>query len=415
MPRYPINDFYVGFDKQTAKGTEIAPRIFPKYFDGGLSIAPELANTPYVPAAGQFPSLSLVERVAPSMDLSILGTPQAAAMLIGMAMGKEQVKGTQPGTPVADSLDGAVSAGDTSITLTSATGLSEGDIIQIVSTTDEFEDTGELVAIDSISTNTLTLATALKYAHSNGDVVEKVVAPYLHKLMFADRANMPWFTAETAIAKSSVSDLTNPVIVRMVDARVAELTMSVEKGKPLMIASSLRGIDLTKQGSVTEQTHESNNPFVAFNGTYTIDEASSTTVPSFTLTITNTLDEEDFTNAVKRQDLPLLKREATLSFVSKLTDGTRFFDTYFQSGGYSAFIEALNSGDFDVDFDYGSATANRGLHLDIDNLEYLSAAPNPGAGEGSLEYQIEARVKKASGTEYFTIQVDDDQHLKYAA
>jgi len=410
MARYARNLFYVGFAQQSAKGTGVAPVYFPKYFDGDINLNPSIEYTHYTPALSQFPELGLLEKIKPPANFTILATPQVSAALLAYAMGKEQIKGTQPGTPVSTTLSSAANAGDTVISVTDETGFSAGDLVQIVSQSDTFEDTGEIREVESVGTGQLTLKTALSYSHASGAVVEKVIKPISHKLLFADRASMPWFTTEASIGYNSAQ--TNPLIARLIDCRIATVTLSIEPGMPLKLAVAMHAINVEKQASETAESFENNNPFVAFHGTYTLDSGATTKIPSFELTITNVLDEDDFTNKQYREDIPVLRREASLSFVSKFDDGTRFFDTY-MNAAHDALAQALKSGNFNVDFDYGNGESNRGLVIDIPNLDHVQAEVNPGTGDGTLEYACEAVVRKIEGSEFLTITVDDDNHLKY--
>ncbi len=321
MARYARNIFYVGFAEQASKGTAVAPVYFPQYFDGAVAITPETTYTHYTPAGGQYPNLSLVESIVYPLSFTALATPRIFAFLSAAALGKEQIKGTQPGTPVATTLNGAIIAGATSATLTSGTGFAQGDYIQFVDVSDTFEDTGEIVTIATITTNDITFA-ACKYAHASGDVAEKVVLPIQHKAMFAARESMPWFSLEASTAYNSGQ--TDPIIPRYADCRILSTTISGTAGKPILIAPSIHAISMAKQSSETAESFESNNPLMYHQGTFTLDSSADTNIPNFSLVINNIADESDFTNAITRQDIPVTGRSATLSWTLKLEDGTRF-------------------------------------------------------------------------------------------
>ena len=412
MTRYARNIFYLGFAQQAAKGTDIAPVYFPQFFDGDVNPNPDLEHTEYVPADGQFQTLSILNRHKPGLDFRLLATPQMAAMLIAYALGSEQVTGTQPGTPIATTLTGVHNVGVSALTVGDTTGLQAGDIVQLVAVTATYEDTGELVEIDAVTDGThLALATATQYAHAGTAVVEKVVAPYHHKCLFEERPDMPWFTVEASVG-ADTDNQTDPLIVRFIDCRISELRLSVEPGMPLMVNATIEAVNLEKQESETAESHESNRPFVAFNASYTIDSGETSDVTRFELTLRNALDEDDFTDGQARADLPVLRREGELTWTIKLADGTRFFDTHF-NGDHDALATVLDQGTFVVDFDYDETTANRGLNLNIPQLEQVEARVNPGAADGTYEYACRAIVTKKSGSEFFTITIDNDQHLKF--
>lgn len=75
-----------------------------------------------------------------------------------------------PFTTVSTTLNGAVAAGATSAVLTSATGLSVNDVLMF----GPVSGTHESVAVSAISSNTVTLATALVNAYGSGVAAKKV-------------------------------------------------------------------------------------------------------------------------------------------------------------------------------------------------------------------------------------------------
>ena len=410
--RVARNTFYVGFEQQVSKGTGVTPIYFPQYFDGDISINPERDFESYTPAGGQFANLSLLQKFSQPGALSVLGTPQVTAMLASYLMGKEQILGTQPEPANASSLDGAVAAEatDISVVIGEGSNFTAGEYIQLVAVSDTAEATGEIRVIDSILIDTITLTTALSYAHSAGDVVEEVTAPFLHKAMFETRADMPWFSTE--ISSGYDADQTDPIIARLIDCRMASLELSCESGMPLMLAAALKAINNEKMATETEESFESNNPFQFFQGTYTVDSGVTTNITNFNLSLANRLDEDDYTNAITAADIPLLGREGQLTWTLKLDDGSRFWDTFLESG-HDAVLESLYEGDFNVAFTYGTDTAIRNCTIDIPLLDHVEATVNPGSGDGTLEYACSANLKKQAGSEFMTITTGDDQPNKY--
>ncbi len=84
------------------------------------------------------------------------------------------------------------------------------------------------------------------------------------------------------------------------------------------------------------------------------------------------------------------------------------------TSAHDGVLTALDTGTFNVVFDNGAAgTANRSITIDIPQFDNVSATPNPGAGDGTMEYACEGVVKLLSGSEFLTITVEDDNISKY--
>lgn len=125
-------------------------------------------------------------------DVSLHVEPETIGYLLYYIFGKDSdVPVVIPhGTPVSTTTNGSVSAGATSVTLTSATGLAANDYIVIESGTAK----AELVKITSIATNTLTIP-ALKFAHSSGVAVNKSIGEVL-KHVFTPQLLVESFTSQ---------------------------------------------------------------------------------------------------------------------------------------------------------------------------------------------------------------------------
>jgi len=189
-------------------------------------------------------------------------------------------------------------------------------------------------------TDTITPKTALKYAHTSGDVVEQVTAPFFHQSLYETRADMPWFSTEVSAGYDS--EQTDPIIARLVDCRMATLEMKCQSGMPFILSAALQAIDIEKQESEAAESYESNDPFQFYHGTYTVDLGATTMITNFALSLANRLDTDDFTNSITPADIPVLGRDGKVSFVLKLDDGTRLWDTYMKSGHASVANKAAS-------------------------------------------------------------------------
>lgn len=123
--------------------------------------------------------------------------PTNGALLVAGAIGPDAQAGFGVTGTVgtgSTTLNGATIAGATSITVTSAAGFSQNQIIQIDVNNTSTPTTAECRKITNIATNTLTLDTALTYAHANSVAVIGVVAPYTHSIQQANALSS--FTVE---------------------------------------------------------------------------------------------------------------------------------------------------------------------------------------------------------------------------
>lgn len=105
--------------------------------------------------------------------------------------------GVAVSTGTTTTLNGATSSSATTVTVTSATGIVQNSIIQIDVNSPSGTTTSEVRKVTNVATNTLTLDSALTYAHGNGAQVILVVAPYLHAFTVAN--TLPSLTIEKVI------------------------------------------------------------------------------------------------------------------------------------------------------------------------------------------------------------------------
>ncbi|MFF4403586.1 phage tail tube protein [Streptomyces sp. NPDC001404] len=123
--------------------------------------------------------------------------PTNGGALIPAAIGADAAAGygVTGSTPTSSTTTSApVTAGATTVTLTSAAGYSVGGIVQVDVNNTTTPTTAECRKIVSISTNTLTVDQAFTYAHASGATVAVVVAPFTHSVQQANA--LPSLTVE---------------------------------------------------------------------------------------------------------------------------------------------------------------------------------------------------------------------------
>lgn len=91
------------------------------------------------------------------------------------------VTGSSPASST--TLSAATTVGATSVTVTSATGYTVGEYVQIDANSSTGPTTAECRKIVTVASTTLTLDSALKYAHASGAAIAVVSAPFTHTIV----------------------------------------------------------------------------------------------------------------------------------------------------------------------------------------------------------------------------------------
>jgi hypothetical protein len=182
----------------------------------------------------------------------------------------------------------------TTITVTSATGIVNGTIIQIDVNSVTGGFTSEVRKVTNVATNTLTLDVALTYAHATGSVVTIVSTPFTHTVQ--DAPSLPSFTIEknvgnfqslqfagTRIGKMDVKapvgnnpiDITADVTGRSVAILTTPSQVSILNEQPYVFAeanlvfnnnvrSDIRNVNITIDNGLKTTYTYSNNRGPAF-------------------------------------------------------------------------------------------------------------------------------------------------------
>lgn len=115
--------------------------------------------------------------------------PSNAGLLIPAAIGPDASAGygiTGSSATSANTLASPITVGATTAVLTSATGYTAGEFIQVDTNVPATPTTSEVRKIVSVSTNTVTVDTAFTYAHASGVATAVVVAPFTHSIQQAN-------------------------------------------------------------------------------------------------------------------------------------------------------------------------------------------------------------------------------------
>lgn len=171
------------------------------------------------------------------------------------------------------------------------------------------------------------------------------------------RANtIPWISIEKQLDN----------VERFIDCKINQIVINGTSGQPVTMDISFMACGAAIQGSPATDVYETDEPFMFYDGTYTLDSGAITTITAFTITINNNL-IEDQTTSYKRDDIlegPFdVKVSMTLKFEAS---ETLYSAVYF--GGSTALTDVLDTGNFTVDLAYGSGASERELKFALPQL-----------------------------------------------
>jgi hypothetical protein len=185
-------------------------------------------------------------------------------------------------TGATTTLNGATIATATTVVVTSAAGLAQNDIIQIDASTVSGSKTSECRKITNIATNTLTLDSALTYAHADLSVVVKVTSPYTHTI--SEQNTLPSLTVEKNIGGFQS--------LQFAGCRVGKFDLKAPVGNtPVDLAVECTGQSVAVLNSPTAISITDELPFVFAEANLNIFGTLRTEVSNTSVTINNGLKE----------------------------------------------------------------------------------------------------------------------------
>lgn len=300
---------YIGFGKQTQKGTGVAPTKFIKW-TGATDMSPKHGIARYREGGDSYdPGIALKENHKPGGSVSLFARPDLVGFLFAALLGADAVSG---------------------------------------------------------------------------------VGPYTHAIT---PGTPPWLSVERSLGG---------IQERFIDCKIKSISAEGEAGKPIKLTVEYLGINEDLSVSAATATYEVDAPFVYWQATFTWDGGASTNVEKFKLTYTNAFDEEFFTNAITRQDIPLQSRDAELEMTVSMEDSMVFFKKAYHAAGTAPGTDAP-TGSFIVDLNYGAGADARQLKLDLQKVFYTEAPVEQNSDDGRLRYEIKAAGGKATGSPLLTV------------
>jgi hypothetical protein len=204
----------------------------------------------------------------------IIQTP----LWMAMAMGREAITGTDDGTGGSD-LDGDVAAGDTSITLTSATGYSVGEFIEIEDASSWRHEIREIATVPGGEVVTFTDG-PLRFSHIDTTGCNEVIAPFTHTI--TGGPTLPIYTMETN--HLDTTDLS--IYTRGLAVDSLEITGGEEDY--VAFSAGIKAQRSTKNtGNLSTITSSTTLPYVFDQATFTYFGSVVARVKDFTWTVNN--------------------------------------------------------------------------------------------------------------------------------
>lgn len=171
-------------------------------------------------------------------------------------------------TAATTTLASPATAPTSTISVTSATGITQGTILQITTNSPTLGNTSEVRKVTNVVTTTVTLDVALTYNHAAGAVVTIVVAPFTHTVL--DAASLPSFTIEKNVG--------NYQSLQFAGTRIGKMDVKVPTGNsPADITADVTGRSVAVLNTPSQVSILNESPYVfaeanlVFNGNQRAD------------------------------------------------------------------------------------------------------------------------------------------------
>ena len=201
-------------------------------------------------------------------------------------------------------------------------------------------------------------AELLAYALGADTVVSGTGDTYVHTITKAN--TIPYLTFERKLDS----------VERFIGAKINQIVISGTSGQPITLDVSFMASDAAIQTASATATYETNEPFMFYDGTYTLDSGAITTISAFTITINNNL-ETIFTTSYKPNNFMEGAFDIEVAMTLKFEASETMYAAVLYGAG-TALTDALDTGNFTVNLDYGTGATERKLQFAIPNLTHRS-------------------------------------------
>jgi hypothetical protein len=279
-------------------------------------------------------------------------------------LGRIYETGTDSGGGGGSDLDGAVEAGDTVVTLTSASGYAADDVIQITTGTNS-----ECRLITAVTGNNITLAAGLDRDHADAEVCNEVIAPFTHVL--EGQSRVPTFSLERRIVMAS------DLITYHCGNAITKFDFSGEEKGDLKLGVDILGSRPFKHaGDPNTVTALSTAPYLFHQAQMTLFGSIFARMKEWSLSGDNKLKDAGYwrrNNGAYSQDVIEEEREYQMTVKANIVDST----LYDQLTARSAVTAQL-------DFSRGASDT---LQILCSNCE-IEESPHPIPEKGAFEPEM---------------------------
>lgn len=324
------------------------------FFAGASGVDRQIAAGPYVSEG----------------DITVALDDELSGFLFKWLLGRYTTTGTAAAGGLDTTLSALAAAGVTDIAVTAALNAAVGDKIQI-----GIGDLAEVHSIQAVAGTTLTLSTALRFAHAAAETVKEVVAPFTHQFARGDSPLMTPFTV--GVGKELFEHVFAGCIANQLEFEIADKIITATLG--LMASKDSKG---ALAAAVTWGEGGLFAPHDVTAALATVDESAR--IEGLKLTINHNADLESgrgigsrFSRRGYRGALTV-EGEMTLAFIDT-TELERFW------GGATGPTSGALS-EFALDLGFGTA-----LDISMPRVVYTKAG-QPLDGPGRIEQTVGFRA-----------------------
>lgn len=215
-------------------------------------------------------------------EVRLISNVVGSVITVADAFYYPHASGVAAATQVTTTLNGALTAPTTTVTVTSATGITQNSFIQIDVNSPSGVTTSEVRKVTNVVTNTLTIDTAVTFNHANGAQVLLVSTPYTHTITEAN--TLPSLTVEKAIGSFQS--------LQFAGCRVNKFDLKAPVGNtPVEISADMMGQSVAVLNTPTAITVANELPYVFAEAALMIYGTVRTDVSNTTVTVENGVKE----------------------------------------------------------------------------------------------------------------------------
>lgn len=188
-------------------------------------------------------------------------------------------------------------------------------------------------------------------------------APAVHTFQ-TSHASHPWMTILIQHPGSALGMIYS-------DAHFSALNISGQGGQPWKITMPFTAITHGASFTAVTPTSYADDPFYYYsNPTYVMDGVADSDITAFTIGVALTLDEQVQSQSLSLDELPVLKRDTTISITRRFENPYQWQHIYYGASSNITPTTAVATGSFRADALYGSGAGLRSISLNVPLIGY---------------------------------------------